>query len=250
MKNILLIIILILSSNSFCQKKVKNKTKKSETKTVTAAKPADKVDVITVQPPVNQVVENKLSVNEPQKIEEPKKIIIEEKDCKYFQNYKNNFETYKSTRLSLVYLRNYSGTNERIYFSLAKKNEIPYINAELIYKGSNEEYGSDKCFGDNSKIVFTLKGGKIITLLHIEADDCYKNQVNGVRDVSRNLSGSFRLLQEDIEALKANQLESMQVVFQTGQQDYVFQTTAYSEVENNTYEPQIYFQKYLNCITN
>ncbi len=248
-KTFYVLLLLITSTNIYCQKKIK-----------TQQKQIAKSEIIKTQPKPIETVVNNTIINDASKNNEISKTIesknelsnkkVKPIECVYFQNYKNDFETYKSTRLYMVYLRSFSGNFERIYFTLAKKNEIPYLNIDLIYKGTNEEYGENICFDENSKLLIKLKDGKTVTLLHIENEDCYKNVINGVRDVSRNLSGSFRFLQEDIEILKNSPLETMQIVFENEKKEYVFQITAYSEVENKTFEPQTYFQNYINCIEN
>jgi hypothetical protein len=239
MKKYLFAILILLSTNFYSQKKIK--TQKNKLSKTEIAKPVAKpVETVIFNTVVNDAVKN---------TEVAKKTEIIS-DCVYFQNYKNEIENYKSTKISLVYLRTNSGNFERIYFSLAKKNEIPYLNIDLIYKGSNEEYGNNLCFGNKSKLIFNLKDGKKVTLLHIENEDCYKNVINGTRDVSRNLSGSFRFLQDDISALKNSIFETLQLVFENEKKDYEIQNKVFSELENITYEPQIYFQKNIQCIEN
>jgi hypothetical protein len=248
-KSFFVLLLLITCTNLYSQKK--NKSQKKQISTSEIVKPIPKqIETIVNNTIVNDATKNNVIV----KTVDSKIDLTQKKvkpiECVYFQNYKNDFETYKSTKLYLVFLRSFSGNFERIYFTLAKKNEIPYLNIDLIYKGTDEEYGENICFGEKSKLLIKLKDGKTVSLLHIETEDCYKNVVNGVRDVSRNLSGSFRFLQEDIETLKNSPLETMQIVFENEKKEYAFQINAYSEVENKTFEPQTYFQNYMNCIEN
>ncbi len=198
--------------------------------------------------------QNELAKAEIPKTEEIKPNIIQNQnpDCDYFINTLNKDENYKSTKLSLIYLNDYAGNIDRVYFSLLKRNEIPSLNVEFMLKSSEDELDMYKCFNKSSKIEFVLKNGSKITLLHIDDNSCLKIDESDIYSKKKKaiLTGSFRFLMGNMDILKTSPIVTMEVKFANGIQDYVIQKNIFLESDNMNFEPANYFIKNLNCIEN
>jgi hypothetical protein len=233
-------------------KTLKYKTLKSENlKSKSLKTETSKPETVKSEPIKTEIVNPELVKTETIKTENTIKEIVNT-DCEYFRTVSNDKETYKATKLSLVYLKDYAGNIDRIYFSLIKKNGISSLNVDFMYKDDEDELFKNRCFNKTSKIEFILKNGVVIKLLLVEDENCLKiDKYNeNSKKQSASLSGSFRFLLENISSLKDSPIASMEVFFAKGSQDYIFQKSVFLESDNLNYEPANYFVKYLNCIDN
>jgi hypothetical protein len=104
------------------------------------------------------------------------------------------------------------------------------------------------CFDKNSKLFLQLNNGKIITLIHIDQENCgtmlrddkgFDNRVN---------TGIFMFMKDSFEELKSSPVSMMRIKYLTDTEDYVFKKEFKSELTNEIYNPENYFINYLKCI--
>ena len=70
----------------------------------------------------------------------------------------------------MIYERNFAGNTSYIFYSLALTDGLPTLNVQFIQK--SKDFMKANCFDKNSKLFLQLDNGKIITLLHIDQENC------------------------------------------------------------------------------
>mgnify|MGYP003607839801 FL=1 len=112
-------------------------------------------------------------------------ITFSQKPCEYTTNVNDSIGSYKITPELLMSEKNFAGTSNYIFFSLAQTDGLPTLNVQLIQK--SKDFIKANCFDKNSKIFLQLQNGKIVTLMHIDQERCgtlihnekdYNNRVN------------------------------------------------------------------------
>jgi hypothetical protein len=154
--------------------------------------------------------------------------------------------TYKSTMEYMISEKNFAGNSGYIFFSLALTDGMPTLNVQLIQK--SKEFMKANCFDKNSKLFLQLNNGKIITLIHIDQENCgtmlrddkgFDNRVN---------SGIFMFLKDSFEELKSSPVSMMRIKYLTDTEDYILKKEFKSELTNEIYNPENYFINNLKCI--
>jgi hypothetical protein len=154
--------------------------------------------------------------------------------------------TYKSTMEYMISEKNFAGNSGYIFFSLALTDGMPTLNVQLIQK--SKEFMKANCFDKNSKLFLQLNNGKIITLIHIDEENCgtmlrddkgFDNRVN---------SGIFMFLKDSFEELKSSPVSMMRIKYLTDTEDYILKKEFKSELTNEIYNPENYFINNLKCI--
>jgi len=172
--------------------------------------------------------------------------IFAQKPCDYSANVTDSLGTYKSTKEYLISEKNFAGNSSYIFYSLALTDGLPTLNVQLIQK--SKDFLKANCFDKNSKIFLQLNNGKIITLIHIDQENCgtmirddkgFDNRVN---------SGVFMFMKVSFEELKNSPVSMMRIKYLTDTEDYVFKKEFKSELTDEIYNPETYFIDYLGCI--
>lgn len=172
--------------------------------------------------------------------------IVAQKPCDYSANVTDSLGTYKSTKEYMISERNFAGNTNNIFCSLSLSDGLPALIIQHIQK--SREFIKAHCFDKNSKLFLQLNNGKIITLIHIEQENC-GTMIRGENGLDSRLnSGIFLFPKESFEELKKSPVSLMRIKYLTDTEDYVLKKEFKSELNNETYYPEDYFMNYLKCI--
>jgi hypothetical protein len=172
--------------------------------------------------------------------------IFAQKPCDYSANVNDSIGTYKSTKEYIVNEKIFGGNSSYIFYSLALTDGLPTLTVQLIQK--SKDFIKANCFDKNSKLFLQLNNGKIITLIHIDQENCgtmirdekgFDNRVN---------SGIFMFMKDSFQDLKSSPVSMMRIKYLTDTEDYVFKKEFKSELTNEIYNPENYFIDNLKCI--
>jgi hypothetical protein len=174
--------------------------------------------------------------------------LFAQKPCEYSTNVKDSIGTYKVTKEHIMYEKIFAGNNSYIFCSLALTDGTPTLNLQLIQK--SKEFMKANCFDKNSKLFLQLNNGKIVTLLHIDQENCGTMLRDSNGFDNRVLSGTFMFIKGSMEDLKSSQVNLMRIKSLTNTDDYVIKKEFQSEMNKEIYHPETYFMDYINCIEN
>ena len=169
-----------------------------------------------------------------------------QKPCDYSANVNDSIGTYKSTKEYMISEKNFAGNSSYIFYSLALTDGLPTLTVQSINKSKG--FLKANCFDKNSKLFLQLNNGKIITLIHIDQENCgtmirdekgFDNRVN---------SGIFMFVKGSFEELKNSPVFMMRIKYLTDTEDYVFKKEFKSELTSEIYFPENYFIDNLKCI--
>ncbi|OAB29144.1 hypothetical protein SAMN05444395_10274 [Flavobacterium fryxellicola] len=172
--------------------------------------------------------------------------LFAQKPCDYSANVTDSIGTYKSTKEYLISEKNFAGKSSYIFYSLALTDGLPTLSIQLIQK--SKDFMKVNCFDKNSKLFLQLNNGKIITLLHVDQENCgtllrddkgFDNRIN---------SGVFMFMKGSFEELKNAPVSMMRIKYLTDTEDYILKKEFKSELTNEVYNPETYFINYLHCI--
>jgi hypothetical protein len=166
--------------------------------------------------------------------------------CDYSSNVTDSIGTYKSTKEYLMSEKIFAGNSSYIFYSLALTDGLPTLNVQLIQKSKG--FLKANCFDKNSKLFLQLNNGKIITMIHIDQENCgtMLRDENGFDN--RVTSGIFMFMKGSLEDLKSSPLSMMRIKYLTESEDYVIRKEFKSELNSQVYEPDTYFIKNLRCV--
>ncbi|MGZ9675559.1 hypothetical protein [Flavobacterium sp. GNP001] len=169
-----------------------------------------------------------------------------QKNCEYSANVTDSIGTYKSTKEYLITEKNFGGNSDYFFFSLALTDNIPTLTLQQVQK--SKDFLKVNCFDKNSKLYLQLASGKIITLHHIDQENCgtlirdekgFDNRVN---------SGTFFIIRNDFEDLKSSPVTMIRIKYLTSTEDYVLKKEFTSELTSQVYYPESYFINNIKCI--
>lgn len=169
-----------------------------------------------------------------------------QKPCEYSANVTDSLGTYKVTNEYLISEKNFGGTFNYVFFSLAQTDGLPTLNLQLIQK--SKDFIKANCFNKNSKIFLQLQNGKIVTLMHIDQENCgtlirddkgFDNRVN---------TGIFMFLKDNYEELKKSPVNIMRIKYLTDTEDYIVKGELTSEMNGKLYKPDTYFMENIRCV--
>ncbi|CAC9975264.1 MULTISPECIES: hypothetical protein [Flavobacterium] len=169
-----------------------------------------------------------------------------QKPCEYSANVTDSIGTYKVTNEYLISEKNFGGTFSYVFFSLAQTDGLPTLNLQLIQK--SKDFIKANCFDKNSKVYLQLENGKIVTLLHINQENCgtlirddkgFDNRVN---------TGIFMFMKDNYEDLKTSPVLIMRIKYLTDTEDYIVKRELVSEMNKKTYQPNTYFMQNIRCV--
>lgn len=172
--------------------------------------------------------------------------LFAQKPCEYSANVTDSIGTYKSTKEYMIYEKNFAGNTNYIFYSLALTDGTPTLNINFIQK--SKEFLKANCFDKNSKLFLQLNNGKIITLLHIDQENCGTLIRDEKGFDNRVLTGTFMFMKGTLEDLKSSPVNMMRIKYLTDIEDYVIKKEFQSELDNKVYQPETYFVNYLHCI--
>jgi hypothetical protein len=168
-----------------------------------------------------------------------------QKPCEYSANVTDSIGTYKVTNEYLISEKNFGNTSNYIFFSLAQTDGLPTLNLQLIQK--SKDFIKANCFDKNSKVFLQLQNGKVVTLIHINQENCgtllrdkeYNNRIN---------SGIFMFMKDNYEELKKSPVTIMRIKYLTATEDYIMRGEITSEMNGKTYQPATYFMENIRCV--
>ena len=142
--------------------------------------------------------------------------------------------------------KNFAGTSSYIFFSLLSTDGMPTLNVQLIQK--SKSFLKANCFDKNSKLFLQLNNGKIITLLHIDQENCGTMIRDDKGYDNRVITGEFMFMKDSFEQLKSSPISMMRIKYLTDTEDYVLKKEFTSELNNEIYQPETYFINTIKCI--
>jgi len=172
--------------------------------------------------------------------------LFAQKPCEYSTNVTDSIGTYKSTKEYLISEKIFAGNSNYIFYSLALTDGLPTLNVELIQK--SKDFMKANCFDKDSKIYLQLQNGKIVTLMHIDQDNCGTMIRDDKGFDNRVKSGFFMFMKDNYEDLKTSPVSMMRIKYLTDTEDYVLKKEFTSELDGKIYEPETYFINNIRCI--
>jgi hypothetical protein len=172
--------------------------------------------------------------------------VFAQKPCDYSTNVTDSLGTYKSTREYMICEKNFAGTSSYIFFSLLSTDGMPTLNVQLIQK--SKSFLKANCFDKNSKLFLQLNNGKIITLLHMDQENCGTMIRDDKGYDNRVITGEFMFMKDSFEQLKSFPISMMRIKYLTDTEDYVLKKEFTSELNNEIYQPETYFINTIKCI--
>ncbi|MDP5201969.1 hypothetical protein [Flavobacterium sp. DG2-3] len=169
-----------------------------------------------------------------------------QKPCEYSVNVNDSIGSYKVTNEYLMSEKHFGGNSNYIFFSLAQTDGLPTLNLQGIQKSN--DFIKANCFDKNSKIFLQLENGKIVTLMHIDQENCgtlirdekgYNNRVN---------TGIFMFMKDNYEELKKSPISIMRVKYLTNIEDYIVKRELTSELTGKVTNPNTYFMENIRCV--
>lgn len=166
--------------------------------------------------------------------------------CEYSTNVVDSIGTYKVTKEYLMSEKNFGSNSSYIFTTLTSADGLPVLNVQLIQK--SKDFMKANCFDKNSKLFLQLDNGKIITLLHIDQENCGTLLRDNKGFDNRLTIGVFLFLKGTFEDLKSSPVSLMRIKFATGIEDFAIKKEIKSEVDGATFYPERYFMNYLKCV--
>jgi hypothetical protein len=166
--------------------------------------------------------------------------------CEYTTNITDSIGTYKVTKEYLMSEKNFGGNSSYIFNTLSSVDGLPVLSVQIIEK--SKDFMKANCFDKNSKLFLQLDNGKIITLLHIDQENCGSLLRNDKGFDNRLTIGVFLFLKGTMEELKSSPVSLMRIKFATGLEDFVIKKEIKSEVDGTVFYPEKYFVNYLKCV--
>ncbi len=169
-----------------------------------------------------------------------------QKPCEYSVNVNDSIGSYKVTNEYLMSEKYFGGNFNYIFFSLAQTDGLPTLNLQSIQK--SKDFIKANCFDKNSKIFLQLENGKIVTLMHINQENCgtlvrddkgFDNRVN---------TGIFMFMKDNYEELKKSPISLMRIKYLTNIEDYIVKRELTSELTGKVTNPNTYFMENIRCV--
>ncbi len=168
-----------------------------------------------------------------------------QKPCDYTANVSDSEGIYKETPDYLMHERKFGDNTSLTYFSLAQTDGMPTLNVQFINK--SKDFIKVKCLDKNSRLFIQLDNGKIVTLVHIDQDNCGTNiRDNGVNN--RIMNGIFMFMKGSMADLKESPISTIRVRYATDSEDIILKSELTSEIDGKTYQPNTYFMNFLYCV--
>jgi hypothetical protein len=172
--------------------------------------------------------------------------LFAQKPCEYSTNVTDSIGTYKSTKEYLITEKVFGGNASYIFYSLALTDGMPTLNVQFIQK--SKDFMKANCFDKNSKIFLQLQNGKIVTLIHIDQENCGSLLRDDKGFDNRVKTGIFMFVKDNYEDLKTSPVNLMRIKSLTDTEDYIFKKEFTAELDGKVYHPENYFIDNIRCI--
>jgi hypothetical protein len=169
------------------------------------------------------------------------------KDCLYDIEEKTDSTSLKTLPHKLMNEKIFGNNKEFIFFGLLNSDGVPMLSLQQLQKSN--DFIPTSCLSKNSKIVFQLINGKIVTLIHAFEDVC--SDLNYNTDEKNNiriLTAYFYFTKNNFEELKNSPISLVRIQFSGASKDYVIKTELTSESLKIKTNPATYFIDYLKCV--
>lgn len=172
--------------------------------------------------------------------------LFAQKPCEYSSNVTDSIGTYKATKDYIVSEKHFGGTSSYVFFTLVSTDGMPTLNVQLIQK--SKDFMTANCFDKNSRLILQLNNGKIVTLYHINEENCGTLVRDDKSFDNRINFGVFMFIKGSMEDLKQSPVSLMRIKYLTGFEDYAVKHELVSEMDGKKYEPDTYFINNLKCV--
>jgi hypothetical protein len=172
--------------------------------------------------------------------------LFAQKPCEYSSNVNDSIGTYKSTKEYLISEKVFGGNSNYIFYSLALTDGLPTLNVQFIEK--SKDFIKANCFDKDSKVYLQLQNGKIITLIHIDQENCGSMLRDDKGFDNRVKTGIFMFMKDNYEDLKISPVSIMRIKSLTNVEDYVLKKEFTAELDGKIYHPETYFIDNIRCI--
>jgi hypothetical protein len=173
--------------------------------------------------------------------------VFSQTPCDYSTNVVDSIGKYKSTKEYIVHERVFGGNSSYLFFSLVSTDDTPSLNIQYIQK--SKDFIKAICFDKTSKLFIQLINGKIITLVHLDQENCGTSVRDEKGFNNRISSGVFLFTKGSLEDLKTSTISFIRIKSITETQDFIFKKEFVSEMDGKTYRPESYFLDTLHCIS-
>lgn len=168
-----------------------------------------------------------------------------QKPCEYSINVNDSIGSYKVTNEYLISEKNFGGNSSYVFFSLAQTDGLPTLNLQLIQK--SKDFIKANCFDKNSRVFLQLQNGKVVTLMHINQENCGTLIRDNGTD-NRVTTGIFMFVKDNYEELKKSPVTMMRIKYLTDTEDYIVKSEITSEMNGKVYNPDSYFMQNIRCV--
>ncbi|MCL9770944.1 hypothetical protein NAT47_11010 [Flavobacterium sp. HXWNR69] len=169
------------------------------------------------------------------------------KDCVYDVEEKTDSTSLKTLPHKLMNEKIFGNNKEFIFFGLLNNNGVPMLSLQQLQK--NNDFIPTSCLSKNSKIIFQLMNGKIVTLRHAFDDVCSDLTYNSEeKNNIRILTAYFYFTKTNYEELKSSPISLMRIQFAGETKDFVLKNELMSETLKTTSNPASYFIEFLKCV--
>ena len=169
------------------------------------------------------------------------------KDCIYDIEEKTDSTSLKVLPNVLMHEKIFGNKKEFIFFGLLNNDGVPMLSLQQLQKSN--DFIPTSCLSKNSKIVFQLMNGKIVTLLHAFDDICSDLNYNSEEKSNiRILTAYFYFTKTNFEELKNSPISLVRIQFSGESKDYVIKSELTSESLKTKTNPANYFIDYLKCV--
>jgi hypothetical protein len=172
--------------------------------------------------------------------------LFAQKPCEFSTNVTDSIGIYKSTTDYLISEKIFAGNSNYIFYSLVLTDDLPTLNVQFIQKSKN--FMKVNCFDKDSRIYLQLQNGKIVTLKHIDQDNCGTMVRDDKGYDNRIKAGIFMFQKDNFEDLIISPVSIMRIKYSTDIEDYVFKKEFTAELDGKVYRPETYFIDNIRCI--
>lgn len=172
--------------------------------------------------------------------------LFAQKPCEYATNVSDSLGDYKSTTEYLIHEKVFGGNTSYIFCSLALTDGLPTLTLQLIQK--SKDFIKANCFDKTSKIYFQLQNGKIVTLIHIDQENCGTLIRDEKGFNNRVKSGIFMFAKDNYEELKTSPVSLMRIKYLSETEDYILKKEFTAELDGKIYQPESYFINNIRCV--
>lgn len=169
-----------------------------------------------------------------------------QKPCEYSANVNDSIGSYKVTNDYLISEKYFGGTFDYVFVALAQTDGLPTLNLQLIQK--SKDFIKANCLDKNSKIFLQLENGKIVTLMHIDRENCGTLIHDDKGFDNRITTGIFMFMKDNYEELKKSPVSIMRIKYLTNTEDYIVKRELTSELNGKIYKPNTYFMENMRCV--